>query len=89
MLLCSFRPENPFLGATQLHWLPVGHEISLSRISVAADYPDSVPDSSNYVGNHGYHPLEGIRDHRRVRDTELTAAETARTTVEVSLFCIN
>ncbi|XP_009765199.1 uncharacterized protein At3g49140 isoform X2 [Nicotiana sylvestris] len=80
----GIRPENPFLGATQLHWLPVGHEISLSRISVAADYPDSVPDSSNYVGNHGYHPLEGIRDHRRVRDTELTAAETARTTVEAN-----
>ncbi|XP_060172408.1 uncharacterized protein At3g49140 [Lycium barbarum] len=80
----SFRTENPFFGAAQLHWLPVGHEISLSRLSVAADYPDSVPDSSNYIGNSGYHPLEGIRDHRRVRDTELTAAETARTTVEAN-----
>ncbi|OIT21506.1 hypothetical protein A4A49_34292 [Nicotiana attenuata] len=80
----SFRPENPFLGATQLHWLPVGRESSLSRLPVAADYPDSFPDSSNYVGNQGYHPLEGMRDHRRVRDTELTAAETARTTVEAN-----
>ncbi|KAK4370682.1 hypothetical protein RND71_010157 [Anisodus tanguticus] len=80
----SFRTENPFFGAGQLHWLPVGHEISLSRLSVAADYPDSVPDSSNYVGNSGYHPLEEMRDQRRVRDTELTAAETARTTVEAN-----
>nr|XP_016470500.1 PREDICTED: uncharacterized protein At3g49140 [Nicotiana tabacum] len=80
----SFRPENPFLGATQLHWLPVGRESSLSRLSVAADYPDSFPDSSNYVGNHSYHPLEGMRDHRRVRDTQLTAAETARTIVEAN-----
>ncbi|KAM3307681.1 putative protein isoform X1 [Capsicum chacoense] len=80
----SFRTENPFFGAAQLHWLPVGHEISLSRLSVAADYPDSVPDSTNYVGKSGYHPLEGMRDHKRVRDAVLTAAETARTTVEAN-----
>lgn len=83
LLLYSFRTENPFFGAAQSHWLPVGHEISLSRLSVAADYPDSVPDSPNYVGNSGYHPLEGMRNQRRVRDTVLSAAETARTTVEV------
>lgn len=80
----SFRTENPFFGAAQSHWLAVGHESSLSRISVAADYPDSVPDSPNYVGNSSYHPLEGMRDQRRVRDTELTAAEIARTTVEAN-----
>ncbi|KAF3661638.1 putative BTB/POZ domain-containing protein-like [Capsicum annuum] len=84
LLLYSFRTENPFFGAAQLHWLPVGHEISLSRLSVAADYPDSVPDSTNYVGKSGYHPLEGMRDHKRVRDAVLTAAETARTTVEAN-----
>ncbi|CAN4100694.1 unnamed protein product [Withania somnifera] len=78
----SFRIENPFFGAAQLHWLPVRHEINLSRLSVAADYPDSVPDSSNYVGNSGHHPLEEMVDHRKVRDTAHTAAETARTTVE-------
>ncbi|CAN4099097.1 unnamed protein product [Withania somnifera] len=80
----SFRTENPFFGAAQLHWLPVGHEISLSRLSVAADYPDSVPDSSKYAGSSGYHPLEETRDHRKVRDTALTAAETARTAVEAN-----
>ncbi|KAA8531352.1 hypothetical protein F0562_006061 [Nyssa sinensis] len=80
----SFRCGNPFFGATQLHWLPVGREIFLSKVSVAADYSDSVPDSSNFVGNHGYHPLEELKVCKRVRETKLTSAEIARTTVEAN-----
>uniref|UniRef100_A0A5B7AA62 Putative Pentatricopeptide repeat (PPR) superfamily protein isoform 2 n=1 Tax=Davidia involucrata TaxID=16924 RepID=A0A5B7AA62_DAVIN len=80
----SFRCGNPFFGATQFHWLPVGREICLSKVSVAADYSDSVPDSSNYVGNHGYHPLEELKVRKQVRETKLTSAEIARNTVEAN-----
>ncbi|KAF5950279.1 hypothetical protein HYC85_012272 [Camellia sinensis] len=82
---CSgIRCRSPFFGATQLHWLPVGHEICLSKVSVAADYSDSFSDSSNYVHNHGYHPLEDLKVRKRIRDTKLTPAEIARTTVEAN-----
>lgn len=82
----SFRCENAFFGATLFNWFPIGHDSSISRVSVAADYSDSVPDSSNYVANKGYHPLEELRDCRRVRDKRLTSAEIARTAVEVLPF---
>ncbi|XP_052208489.1 uncharacterized protein At3g49140 isoform X1 [Diospyros lotus] len=78
----GLRHRSAFLGATKLHWLPAGHEICPSKILVAADYSDSVPDSSNYVRNHGYHPLEELKAQKLVRDTKLTPAEIARTTVE-------
>ncbi|XP_028075426.1 uncharacterized protein At3g49140 isoform X2 [Camellia sinensis] len=82
---CSgIRCRSPFFGATQLHWLPVGREICLSKVSVAADYSDSFSDSSNYVHNHGYHPLEDLKVRKRIRDTKLTPAEIARTTVEAN-----
>lgn len=74
---------NPFLGATQYSWLHLGRDICLSKISVASDYSDSVPDSSNYVGNHGYHPLEELKDRKRSRKTKLTSAEITKTAVEV------
>lgn len=80
----SYRCRSPFFGATQLHWLPVGREICLSKVSVAADYSDSFSDSSNYVHNHGYHPLEDFKVRKRIRDTKLTPAEIARTTVEAN-----
>lgn len=45
-----------------------------------------MPDSSNYVGNNGYHPLEELKDCKQVRNTKLTSAEIAKTTVEVPLW---
>ncbi|KAL2470187.1 Pentatricopeptide repeat (PPR) superfamily protein [Abeliophyllum distichum] len=80
----SFRCEDALFGATQFNWFPLRHDSSISRVSVAADYSDSVPDSSNYVANKGYHPLEELRECRRVRDKMLTSAEIARTAVEAN-----
>lgn len=48
---------------------------------MAADYSDSVPDSSSHAT--GYHPLEELRDNGRARDAMPTSAEIARTAVEV------
>lgn len=80
----SLRCKNPFFGSTQFHWLSAGHDLCLSKVSVAADYPDSVPDSSSYMSNQAYHPLEEVKVSRRIRDTKLTSAEIARTTVEAN-----
>ncbi|KAK2972509.1 hypothetical protein RJ640_000756 [Escallonia rubra] len=80
----SLRCENPLFGETRVHWLPLGREICVSKVSVAADYSDSVPDSSNYVSDKGYHPLEELKDHKRVRDTKLASAVIAKTAVEAS-----
>lgn len=81
-----FRCKNPFFGSTHSHWLSAGHGLCLSKVSVAADYPDSVPDSSSYMSNQAYHPLEEVKVSRRIRDTKLTFAEIARTTVEVCAY---
>ncbi|XP_071900838.1 uncharacterized protein At3g49140 isoform X5 [Coffea arabica] len=80
----SFRCDNSFFGVTL--WLPNGHENCNSRVSVAADYSDSLPDSSSYGGDNGYHPLEELRECRRTRVTKLTDAEIARSTVENALI---
>ncbi|XP_062144930.1 uncharacterized protein At3g49140 isoform X2 [Alnus glutinosa] len=80
----GIRCKNPFFGSTQFHWLSAGHDLCLSKISVAADYPDSVPDSSSYMRNQAYHPLEEVKVSRRIRDTKLSSAEIARTTVEAN-----
>lgn len=76
--------RNPFFGSTQFNWLSTGRDLCLSKVSVAADYSDSVPDSSNYINNRGYHPLEELKFCKRVRDTKLTLAEIARTTAEAN-----
>ncbi|XP_021800461.1 uncharacterized protein At3g49140-like isoform X2 [Prunus avium] len=80
----SFNCRNPLLGSTQFHWLSIGHDLCLSKVLVAADYSDSVPDSSSYITNQGYHPLEEVKVCKMVRDTKLTSAEIARTTVEAN-----
>ncbi|GAA0178648.1 hypothetical protein LIER_29867 [Lithospermum erythrorhizon] len=80
----SFRCQNSLFGGIQLHWTPRGQESFNSRVSVAADFSDSVPDSSNLIGASGYHPLEEIRNRRTTRHTRLTDAEIARTTVEAN-----
>ncbi|CAL8085573.1 unnamed protein product [Prunus armeniaca] len=81
----SFNCRNP-LRSTQFHWLSIGHDLCLSKVLVAADYSDSVPDSSSYITDQGYHPLEEVKVCKMVRDTKLTSAEIARTTVENALF---
>ncbi|XP_024450295.1 uncharacterized protein At3g49140 isoform X2 [Populus trichocarpa] len=80
--LSSIRYRNPFFGSTQFQWSSVGRNLCLQKVSVAADYSDSVPDSSNYTSHRGYHPLEEVKLSKRTRETQLTSAEIARTTVE-------
>nr|VDD62312.1 unnamed protein product [Brassica oleracea] len=60
------------------------HDLGLTKVSVAADYSDSVPDSSLY----GYHPLEELKPCKRVRQTKLSPAEVARTTVEANTSAV-
>ncbi|XP_022761725.1 uncharacterized protein LOC111307777 isoform X4 [Durio zibethinus] len=80
----SFRCRNPFLGSIQFHWLSEVHDLCLSKVSVATDYSDSVPYSSCYASNQGYHPLEELKVCKRIRETKLSSAEIARTTVEAN-----
>ncbi|MBA0776344.1 hypothetical protein Gotri_011349 [Gossypium trilobum] len=79
----SVRCRNPFFGSTQFHWLSVGRDLSLSKVLVAADYSDSVPNPSSYESNQGYHPLEELKVCKRIQEIQLSSAEIARTTVEV------
>ncbi|KAF8402256.1 hypothetical protein HHK36_013208 [Tetracentron sinense] len=51
------------------------------KFSRVGDFPDS---SSNYIVNRGYHPLEEVKECKRSRDSKLTSAEIARTTVEAN-----
>lgn len=80
----SFRRENLLFGTAQFHRLLQGRDICVSQVSVAADYSDSVPDSSSYATSNGYHPLEELKDHGRARDTMPSSAEIARTAVEAN-----
>ncbi|PSS35894.1 hypothetical protein CEY00_Acc00204 [Actinidia chinensis var. chinensis] len=80
----GIRCRSPFVGAKKSHWLHMEREICISKVSVAADYSDSVPDSSSYLHNHGYHPLEELKIRESIADTKLTPAEIARTTVEAN-----
>uniref|UniRef100_M4CGN8 DUF2470 domain-containing protein n=1 Tax=Brassica campestris TaxID=3711 RepID=M4CGN8_BRACM len=73
----SSRCKVPLFGSA-FHVSTGGHDLGLTKVSVAADYSDSVPDSSLY----GYHPLEELKPCKRVRQTKLSPAEVARTTVE-------
>ena len=72
----------------QLQWLPIGRDLCLWKASVAADYSDSVPDSSDYMANGGYHPLEELKASKKIWDAKLTSAEIARTTVEACFYRI-
>ncbi|XVE81127.1 hypothetical protein DITRI_Ditri15bG0037800 [Diplodiscus trichospermus] len=80
----SFRCMNPFFGTTQFHRSSVGRDLCLSKVSVAADYSDSVPDSSSYASKQGYHPLEELKVCKKIRETKLSSAEIARTTLEAN-----
>ncbi|KAJ7960585.1 Pentatricopeptide repeat (PPR) superfamily protein [Quillaja saponaria] len=79
--LTGTRCKTPVFGSTQFHWLPLGHDLCLSKVCVASDYSDSVPDSSN-MSNQGYHHLEDLKVSRKIRQSKLSSAEIARTTVE-------
>ncbi|KAM0926050.1 hypothetical protein ACQ4PT_003887 [Festuca glaucescens] len=78
----SFRCRNTF-GSIQHCWLATHQDPSLSRVGVAADYSDSVPDSK-YMTDRGYHPLEEIKERPKKKDLSLTDVETARTVVEAN-----
>ncbi|KAK9932629.1 hypothetical protein M0R45_019857 [Rubus argutus] len=84
LLGASLKCRNPLVGPSQSHWLSIGHGHCLSKVLVASDFSDSVPDSSSYMTNQGYHSLEELKACKMVRDTKLTSAEIARTTVEVN-----
>ncbi|XP_047333395.1 uncharacterized protein At3g49140-like isoform X2 [Impatiens glandulifera] len=78
------RTRKLFSGTTPSNWLPVGREICSSKVLVAADSSDSVPSSSSYINNHGYHPHEEIKACKRLRKSKLTLAESAKTAVEAN-----
>ncbi|KAG9446106.1 hypothetical protein H6P81_012234 [Aristolochia fimbriata] len=78
----SSRCRNLFSGATRSPCLHVGQDSSTSKVRVAADYPDFVPNLSSYIGPQGYHPLEEVEECQRSREKLLTDAELARTTLE-------
>ncbi|XP_062228629.1 uncharacterized protein At3g49140-like isoform X2 [Phragmites australis] len=78
----SFRCRNP-LGSMQPCWLATDQDSSLTKVRVAADYSDSVPDSK-YTRDRGYHPLEEVKERPKKKDLLLTDVETARTVVEAN-----
>ncbi|GAB2235565.1 hypothetical protein Drorol1_Dr00025994 [Drosera rotundifolia] len=55
-----------------------------SRIWVASDYSNSVPDSSDDITDGGYHPLEEVRVSFSAGENKPSAAEIARMTLEAS-----
>ncbi|OIW02827.1 hypothetical protein TanjilG_29603 [Lupinus angustifolius] len=82
--LASNRCKSPFFGSSHLLWLSMGRDLCLSKVRVAADYSDSVPDSSSYMSKQGYHPLEELKDSDDTRPTRLSSAEIAKTVVEAN-----
>ncbi|GMH09672.1 hypothetical protein Nepgr_011513 [Nepenthes gracilis] len=82
--ICSIRGSSPPFGSEQYHWLTQGRGVCPSKVWIASDYSDLVPDSSEYIADLGYHPLEEVRVCKRNRDNKLTAAEIARTTIEAN-----
>ncbi|KAL1307684.1 hypothetical protein HN51_049580 [Arachis hypogaea] len=80
----GMRGKSSVFGSSHFLWLSMGHDLCLSKVCVAADYSDSVPDSSNYMNKQGYHPLEELKVSHNTRPARLSPAETARTTVEAN-----
>ncbi|KAJ1703708.1 hypothetical protein LUZ63_003487 [Rhynchospora breviuscula] len=79
----SSRCKSSF-GSNQHNWLRARQESSLSKVSVAADYSDSLPESTDHFTKHGYHPLEEYKEPRRKRDLFLPDVELAKTIVETN-----
>ncbi|KAK7300216.1 hypothetical protein RJT34_11056 [Clitoria ternatea] len=82
--LASTRCKSQFLGSSHFLWVSTGHDPCLSKVNVAADYSDSIPDSSSYMNEQGYHPLEELKVSNDIRPARLSPAEIARTTVEAN-----
>ncbi|RYR45635.1 hypothetical protein Ahy_A07g031449 isoform B [Arachis hypogaea] len=80
----GMRGKSSVFGSSHFLWLSMGHDLCLSKVCVAADYSDSVPDSSNYMNKQGYHPLEELKVSHNTRPARLSPAETARNTVEAN-----
>ncbi|KAK1265814.1 hypothetical protein QJS04_geneDACA016652 [Acorus gramineus] len=73
-----------FFGTVHSQWLSKGQESSLSKVHIAANHSEPVPDSPKYVGNQGYHPLEELKDHDRSKNLMLSDAQIARSTVQAN-----
>ncbi|KAG4964477.1 hypothetical protein JHK85_039452 [Glycine max] len=84
--LASTRCKSPFFGSPHLLWLSTGHDLCLSKVNVAADYSDSIPDSSDQMDEQGYHPLEELKGSNDIQPARLSPAEIAKTTVENALI---
>ncbi|KAG4962005.1 hypothetical protein AAZX31_14G032300 [Glycine max] len=82
--LASTRCKSPFFGSPHLLWLSTGHDLCLSKVNVAADYSDSIPDSSDQMDEQGYHPLEELKGSNDIQPARLSPAEIAKTTVEAN-----
>lgn len=86
-VLFIFRCKSPFFGSSRFFWQSTGHDF-VSKIGVAADYSDSIPDSSSYMGKQGYHPLEELKVSNDLPPARLSSAEIARTTIEVCAYML-
>lgn len=82
--LAGSRCKSPFFGLSHFLWLSTGHDLCLSKVSVAADYSDSIPDSSSDKNEQGYHPLEDLKGSNGIQPARLSPAEIARTAVEAN-----
>ena len=88
IVLVIFRCKSPFFGSPHLLWLSTGHDLCLSKVNVAADYSDSIPDSSDQMDEQGYHPLEELKGSNDIQPARLSPAEIAKTTVEVCAYML-
>ncbi|XP_014505148.1 uncharacterized protein At3g49140 isoform X3 [Vigna radiata var. radiata] len=80
--LASTRYKSSCFGLPHLLWPSAGHDQCLSKVNVAADYSDSIPDSSDHMDKQGYHPLEELKGSDDVKPARLSPPEMAKTTVE-------
>lgn len=83
IVLVIFRYKSSCFGLPHLLWPSAGHDQCLSKVNVAADYSDSIPDSSDHMDKQGYHPLEELKGSDDVKPARLSPPEMAKTTVEV------
>ncbi|QCE01601.1 uncharacterized protein At3g49140 isoform X3 [Vigna unguiculata] len=80
--LASTRYKSSCFGLPHLLWPSTGHDQCLSKVNVAADYSDSIPDSSDHMDEQGYHPLEELKGSDDIKPARLSPPEMAKTTVE-------
>ncbi|KAK7385910.1 hypothetical protein VNO78_31872 [Psophocarpus tetragonolobus] len=82
--LASTRCKSLFFGSAYLFSPSTGHDLCLSKVNVAADYSDSIPDSSDHMDEQGYHPLEELKGSDDIQPARLSPVEIAKTTVEAN-----